>query len=147
MTHLRFNSNNCMPAGSYYPATNPLNWFLNNFEASHGERSVPLANIVETKNDFRIELAVPGFSKEDFNIKLEGQILTISGEKNGDAVKEDESFVRHEFTTRSFSRGFRLTNWVDSGNINAKVENGILQVLIPKVEEAKSKPAKDIRID
>jgi HSP20 family protein len=148
MTHVRFNHRNCMPERSEYPISHDLmNWFWNDFDNGFKERSVPLANIVETKQDFRIELFVPGFSKTDFKIKLEGQILSITGEMVSPVDNQDESFVRHEFSRSAFSRSFRLSNWIDSTNIVARCENGILLVTVPKTEEAKLKPSKEIVVD
>ncbi len=148
MTMVRFNSRNCSPARSEYPTSqNLMNRFWNDFENGHRERQVPSANIVETSEGFRIELSAPGFSKEDFKIKLEDQILTISGEKSAAGESNEERYLRKEFSNAAFSRSFRLSNWVDSSSITAKVENGILLVTIPKVEEAKAKPATEIVID
>jgi HSP20 family protein len=137
-----------MPAESEYQNTpNLMKWFLNDFDHGFRGSSIPLANIVETKENFRIELAAPGFFKNDFKIKLEGQILSISSEKPNPAGGVDENFVRQEFSQSPFTRSFRLSNWVDTGNIAAKYESGILFVTIPKVEEAKSKPSQEIVVD
>lgn len=145
MTHVRFNHGNCMPDRSYQASDALMKWFWNDIE-NNRDRSIPLANIVETKEDFRIELIVPGFSKNEFAIKLEGQILNISGNHVESNENADENYIRREFSKKGFTRSFRLSSWVDSGSIAAKFENGILLVTIPKVEEAKSKPAKDIEI-
>lgn len=137
-----------MPSRSEYPAShNLMNWFWNDIENGYRSRSFTPANIVETKVDFRIELSVPGFSKNDFKIKLEGPVLNISADLQAQQENGDENFVRKEFSRNSFSRSFRLSNWVDSASIAAKYENGILLVTIPKVEEAKAKPATEINID
>jgi HSP20 family protein len=148
MTHVRFNHRNCMPARTEYTGSqNLMNWFFDDFEKGYGHSSVPLSNIVETKENFRIEIFVPGFSKDDFKVKLDGQILNISGGREADKENSDERYVRHEFSATSFDRSFRLSNWVDSASITAKYENGILLVTIPKNEDLKSKPAKEIEID
>jgi len=148
MTHVRFNHGKCASASTrYQPSNAMLNWFWNDLERGQAGGSLPLANIVETKDDFRIELSVPGFAKSDFRINLEGQILSISGGINEDENKLEENFVRHEFSKKPFTRNFRLSNWVDSTSIVAKFENGILIVSIPKVEQAKSKPAMEISVD
>lgn len=147
MTHVRFNNRNCMPAQSRYAATPELiNWFFGETENGSRERSSVRANIVETSDDFRIELAVPGFSKSDFKINLEGRILAISGGTEDSPENKEESYIRREFSRSAFNRSFRLSSWVDSGSIEAKYENGILMVTIPKTEEAKDKPAKEIVI-
>ena len=92
-------------------------------------------------------MAAPGFSKDEFRIELNNDLLTISSEKKVEnETKEGENFTRREFSYQSFSRSFTLPNTVNSDKIGAKYENGILKVLIPKKEEAKPKPAKQIKI-
>ena len=146
MTHVRFNR--CAPALPQYQASNSLvNWLWNDLNQDYVERSRPSANIVEASDDYRIELAVPGYAKNEIKIKLDGQILSITGEPAEAKANENERIVRNEFSRKPFSRSFRLSNWVDSSSIAARFENGILTVCIPKLEEAKSKPAKDIDID
>lgn len=148
MTHVRFNQRDCMPARTEFPAsTNRMNWLWNDFSSNSSLKPAPLANIVETADDYRLELIVPGFSKSDFRIQLEDRVLVISAE--GPAVQEngEEAYIRREFSRGSFSRSFRLSDRLDSGNISAKYENGILMVTIPKVEEAKAKPAREIGIE
>jgi HSP20 family protein len=92
-------------------------------------------------------MSVPGFTKSDFKINLEGQIISISGAIQENEKDLEESYVRHEFSKKPFTRNFRLSNWVDSKSIAAKFENGILIVSIPKIEQAKSKPAMEIPVD
>ena len=147
MALVRFNHGNCMPEQSEYTFPHDLmNWFWNDYSKDFKNSSVPLANIVETKEEFRIELSVPGFSKSDFSVKLDGQMLNISGSTAKTSEEKEESYVRQEFSNTSFSRSFRLSNWVDSGNISARYENGLLLVTVPKVEEAKANAAKQIEI-
>ena len=107
---------------------------------------VPAANIIETKSDFRIEIAAPGFSKKDFSINIENNLLTIEGGKEIKNADADERFTRKEFSYNSFHRSFTLPLTVESGNIDAKYLNGVLNILIPKKEEAKEKPAREIKI-
>jgi len=148
MAQLRINPRSWMPARVEYPASHDLmNWFWNDFDHAFSSEAEPLSNIVETNTDFRIELSIPGFSKNDIKIKLDGQYLNISGEVENSDEKKEENFVRHEFSRQSFSRSFRLSNWVDSGNITAKYENGVLQLNVPKVDAAKTNPAKQIEIE
>ncbi len=146
MTHLRFNG--CIPMRSHYQTSNDLmKWVWNDLRSDYPDNSFPSANIIEAKENYRIEMAIPGYSKEEIKIKLDGQILNISAEIAESGEVQDERKVRFEFSKRSFSRSFRLSNWVDSASIAAKFENGMLLVTIPKVEEAKEKPATDIMID
>lgn len=97
---------------------------------------MPSVNIVESKDAFEIELAVPGMSKDDFGINLENNVLTISSEKEMKDVNE-RNFTRREFAYGSFSRSFTLPKTVDSEKINADYLNGILKVSLPKKEEVK----------
>ena len=148
MTLVRVNNRNCAPSRSNYASVNPwMNIFWNDFDNRMSDHFVPPANIVETRDDFRIELSVPGFAKDEFKINVENQVLSIKGEHSTESENKDERFVRHEFSRGSFSRNFRLSALVDSLSIQAKYENGILNVVIPKAEEAKTKAARDIRVD
>jgi len=107
--------------------------------------STPPANVVESKFDFRIEMAVPGFEKSDFSIDLNKKMLTISLDKNVDENTE-ERFNYKEFNYNKFSRTFRLSDKINTENINAIYKNGLLQVVLPKKEEAVEKPARQIKI-
>lgn len=105
----------------------------------------PPANIVEKADQYKIELAAPGMEKSDFNIKLDGKILTISAEKKTEATTENEKMIRKEFGYKAFKRSFTLDEKIDAANITAKYENGILNLELPKKEEVKG-GAKEITI-
>ena len=108
-------------------------------------RTYPAANILETGDLFRLELAVPGLEKKDFDINVEKQVLTISANHEV-ATVEGETVRRREFGTVNFKRSWRLPETIDSAAIEARYEAGILQVVLPKKEEAKEKPARNIEI-
>lgn len=108
--------------------------------------SMPSVNIIEGKEDFRIEVAAPGLEKNDFHINLENNVLTISSEKERNDEQREERYMRREFSYTSFRRSFSLPNTVDADRIEAKHNNGVLCISIPKREEAKVKPAKQIEI-
>lgn len=108
--------------------------------------NMPSVNIVEGKEDFRIEVAAPGLEKNDFHINLENNVLTISSEKEHSDEKKEERYMRREFSYSSFRRSFSLPNTVDADKIEANHKNGVLSIVIPKREEAKVKPAKQIEI-
>ncbi|HKK41821.1 MAG TPA: Hsp20/alpha crystallin family protein [Bacteroidales bacterium] len=111
------------------------------------DTTLPSVNIKESEDDFEVELAAPGLSKKDFNIELNHDTLTISSEKTVEnETKDGQQFARREFSYQSFSRSFTLPNTADSEKINAKYDNGILRITIPKKEEAKPKPPKQITI-
>ncbi len=120
-------------------------WNRNNF--SDTNTTLPSVNIKENTDTFEVEVAVPGFEKSDFNIELNNDILTISSEKQvNEEVKNDEKITKQEFSYQSFTRSFTLPELVDEEKISAKYENGILSISIPKKEEAKPKPVKQIEI-
>jgi HSP20 family protein len=98
----------------------------------------PPVNITEVPNAYQIEVAVPGFEKTDFNLKLDGNLLTISADKKQDIKEENEKSIRREFSYRSFKRSFTLDEKINAANIAAKYENGVLKVTLPKKEEVKA---------
>lgn len=98
---------------------------------------VPAVNVSETEHAFTLDLAAPGLKKEDFKIALEKDVLTISAEVSNEVKEEGKKFNKKEFSYNAFSRSFNLPDLVDHGKIEATYENGVLQVNIPKKEEAK----------
>ncbi|WP_343306465.1 Hsp20/alpha crystallin family protein [Chitinophaga niabensis] len=100
-------------------------------------------NIRETKDAYVLDVVAPGFEKGDFKINLDGQTLTISSEKKTEQKVENEKQIRREFSFRSFSRSFTLDENVDADKINAKYDNGVLKLTLPK-KEAKQEAAKEI---
>lgn len=110
------------------------------------KHNVPSVNIKEDDTSFHIEFAVPGLKKEDFNIELDNDVLTVSSEVKESNETKEEKFTRKEFSFRSFRRSFTLPETVDSGSINANYEDGILKLFVPKKEEALPKPKRLIEI-
>jgi len=122
-----------------------FDWSNRNF--SNTNTTLPAVNIKEDTEGFEVELAAPGFDKKDFKIELNNDLLTISSEKKVEKeLKKEEQFSRREFSYQSFSRSFTLPNTVHNDKISAKYDNGILKIHIPKREEAKPKPVKQISI-
>jgi len=105
----------------------------------------PAANIVETADDYHVELNVPGRNKEDFNITVDKGLLTVSYEKKEEAKSEDLKVIRREFSFQSFKRSFNLDENINAEGIQAKYENGLLKLLLPKLKEEKQ-PVKNINI-
>ncbi len=108
--------------------------------------ATPAVNIKENEGNFELELAIPGFKKEDFNIELDNDVLTISSEVKKESETNDENYTRREFSFSSFRRSFTLPETVDNGKINANYEDGILKLTLPKREEALPKPKRLIEI-
>ena len=124
-----------------------FNWDLSNF--SDTNTTIPKVNIKETPENFEVEVAAPGMDKNDFKIELDGNTLTISSEKASQHTgnNDDSRYFRREFSYESFQRTFNLQkDVVDSDKIEAKYHNGLLQLIIPKKEEAKQKPPKQILV-
>lgn len=108
--------------------------------------SVPPVNIRETDTTYEVELSAPGKSKEDFNIDLDQNVLTISSEFKNENQTEDRKYTRREFSFSSFRRSFTLPETVNDDNITARYENGILMLTMPKKEEALPKAKRSIQI-
>lgn len=122
-----------------------FNWENNNFSTT--STTLPSVNVKETADTYEVEVAAPGLEKNDFKVTLEGNLLTISSEKENQQTSEQENFTRREFSYQSFQRSFELPkNVVDEENISARYENGLLLLSIPKKEEAKQKPPRMIEI-
>lgn len=122
-----------------------FDWSNRNF--SNTNTTLPAVNIKEDIDGFEVEMSSPGFDKGDFKIELNNNVLNISSEKKiENETKEGQHFLSKEFSYQSFNRSFTLPEIVDGEKIDAKYENGILSVRIPKKEEAKPKPKKLIEI-
>ena len=148
MTLVRLNNRNFVPTRrTNYGMDDMFNWFMNE-SPSFGECSNhPSANIRETENDFRIELMVPGYKKENIRIQFENGVLTVKhvGEENDN--QNVGSYLSREFSSRDFERKFKLSDRLASDKISASYENGVLEIAIPIKEEAKAKPVQEISID
>ncbi len=123
--------------------------FNNDFFPKFSEwenNNLPAVNISENKDDYKIELAAPGLNKNDFKINLENDVLTISSEKEENTEEKDEQVMRREFNYSKFSRSFTLPETVDVDKIKASFKDGVLKLVLPKMDEAKVKPAKEIKI-
>lgn len=112
----------------------------------NGFKSLPAVNITESDNGYTIEVAAPGLNKKDFKIDLEKNTLTIASVRDDKLEESNGRYTRREFRYTNFSRSFKLPETVDSEKISAVHKDGILYVDIPKMEEAKEKPARQIAI-
>lgn len=128
-----------------------MNQFFNEFPSNAGRTvredflGFPPVNIDEKPTAYLIQLSVPGFDKTDFTLKLEADLLTISGDKKTVTADESVKSIRKEFSKKSFKRSFTLDEKIDGANIIARYDNGILNVELPKKEQEKA-PAKEITI-
>lgn len=121
---------------------------LSNVMDDHTGISIPAVNVMENNDEFKIEVAAPGLEKKDFKIDLENNLLTISSEKEfqNEEGDKDGKFMRREFSYSSFKRTFTMPQSVNADKISAKHKDGILYISIPKKEEAKQKPPRQISI-
>jgi HSP20 family protein len=97
-------------------------------------------NIYETENGYDLQFNVPGRNKEDFKINVENGLLTVSYEKKEQAEAKETKAVRKEWSFQSFKRSFSLDEKINADAIEAKYDNGILKVYLPKKEEVKNAP-------
>lgn len=112
---------------------------------NHG-LTLPKVNIRETADAYLVEMAVPGLKKSDFRIELDNQELSISTETKAEDEKQEGNYTRREFGYSAFKRSFSLPETVEEENINASYTEGILNIHLPKKEEAKQKPPRTIAI-
>jgi len=139
-------------SSDFYPAS--LENLFNGSEFNLGlpnlketRATTPAVNIIENQDDFTIEVAAPGLKKENFSIELNKDRITLSLEKKDEETTESGQYQTREFNYRSFKKNFYLgENIVDTDKISAKYCDGILQLILPKTEQAKPKPAREIAI-
>ncbi len=122
-----------------------MDWNRSNFSSTN--TSLPAVNVKETDDDFIIELAAPGMSKKDFKVNFNNNILTISSEVKNEKEEKDDNYTRKEFSYQSFQRSFTVPeNTVNGDKISAKYNEGILNIVLPKREEVKPQPEREIKI-
>jgi HSP20 family protein len=115
----------------------PFNEWFNNGGPLMRTLSVPSVNISEDSDQYKVALAAPGLKKSDFNIKVDGNMITISSEKEEKKEEKEVKFTRHEYSYSSFSRTFTLPDEVNQDKIEAVYADGVLTLTLPKREEAK----------
>lgn len=120
-------------------------WRMNNFTSPNS--SMPAVNVRETDDDYLIDVAAPGMKKEDFKINFQNNLLTISSEKEEEKEKKETDYSRREFNYQSFQRTFSVKETkIEADKINAKYIDGVLHIKLPKKEEVKPRPPKDIKV-
>jgi len=115
-------------------------------EARRNRCLEPKVNIHETEKSFEIQVAVPGIKKEDINLLVEKNILTVSYEMKEEDETQQKEFIKQEFIAESFSRSFSIPESVNPEKISAQHKNGILSIVLPKMEEEKAMLSKSIKI-
>jgi len=129
----------------FLPFAELVNELISDAGNTHSNSFFPPTNISETKDNFEVIMMVPGRNKEDFKISLEKDMLTVSFEKKKEKEDEGKEIIKNEFSLRSFSRSFTIDEQINTDEINARYENGLLTLTLPKKEEVKIMP-KEISI-
>lgn len=120
---------------------------FNDWATGSTRSHIPAVNVSEDADRYLIEVNAPGFDKNDFQINVDNDRLTISVEHKMENEDKSERYSRKEFEYHSFERSFKLPkDHVNENKIEAKYESGILKVTLPKAEEVKPKPARQIKI-
>ncbi len=152
MTLVKFRNGNSF--NNMFPSNNRLelpNFFNDVFNQLMNEDEkvtwMPAINIMERENDYKIDLAVPGMDKKDFNIEVENDLLVITGERKEEKTGEKDKVTKREFHYGSFKRSFTLPETADAEKINANYNNGVLTLSIAKKEEAKQKAKRQISVE
>ena len=129
----------------------PIDRFFGNdfFDLWNGDKleTLPSLNITEEKNNYLIELAAPGLKKEDFNIDVQGNVVTISCDKETEHETNETDFLRREYDFTSFSRSFTLPETADPNKIHAKYIDGVLHLEIPKRPETLKEKTQKIKVE
>lgn len=121
-----------------------FNDFFDNDWMLKANSTAPAINVIESENNYKVELAAPGMTKEDFNVRIdEDNNLVISMEKKNEnqEEKKDGRYLRREFSYTKFQQTMILPENVDKENISAQVENGVLMIELPKLSEEEIKKA------
>ena len=136
MTHVKFNNHPVRKT-----IDNVFDELFNNIPTrwNEGSNTAPV-NIHEAADGYHLEVSAPGLNKEDFNVSVDKGLLTISYDKKEENKTEEHKTVRREFSHRSFKRSFTVADQVNVDAIQAKYENGILKLFLPKKDQVKDNP-------
>ncbi|HEY1115629.1 MAG TPA: Hsp20/alpha crystallin family protein [Chitinophagaceae bacterium] len=115
----------------------PWNEMFDNSRFWGRAATVPPVNIIETPNEYKVSLAAPGIKKEDFKIDVNGNMLTISAEKEEKVEEKEDKYTRREFNYTTFTRSFAMPDDVQFDKVDARYVEGVLELMLPKKEEAK----------
>ncbi len=123
-----------------------MDWNNSNYSSTNS--TLPAVNVKENDNEYLIDVAAPGLKRDDFKVNYDNGRLTISSEKKNEVTEKDgEKLTRCEFSYQSFQRSFTISeSRIEADKISANYEDGILHLVLPKREEVKPKPARQIEI-
>jgi HSP20 family protein len=151
MTFVKFKNGNSLdslfPHNSKMDFPSFFNDVLEHLVKDEKVNWMPAVNITERENDYKIDLAVPGLDKKDFNIEIENNQIVVWGERKEEKLEEKEKATKREFQYGSFKRSFTLPETADAEKINASYNNGVLSVSIAKKEEAKQNAKRQINVE
>jgi len=112
----------------------------------NGGDMMPAVNIKDNANSFDLEVAVPGYNKEDLKVNVEDGVLTISSERKQESEEEKKGYTRREFSYSAFSRSFQLPQNADADNVKATYADGVLKLSVPKAKAMPEKRGREIKI-
>ena len=145
MALIKFNERFPLSTSVFNNFLNTDDFFNDDFFAKDSLR--PAMNVKENQNDFEVELAAPGFAKEDFDVTIDNNGLHISADKKEENEEKEEGYLRKEFSYKSFKRSLRLPENVNlDKKVKANYKNGVLKMNLLKKEEAKVLPKKVIEV-
>jgi HSP20 family protein len=148
MTLTKFSNNDYPSFPSFFDRffdRNLMDWTNTNFSSTNS--TLPSVNVRENDDEFLIEVAAPGLKKDDFNVSYDNGKLTISSEFKDESSENKGDYYRKEFSYQSFQRTFTIAdNIVNGEKIAAKYIDGILHINLPKRDEVKPKPTREIKI-
>lgn len=107
---------------------------------------LPAVNVKDLGDRFELELAAPGYKKEDLKVHLEKGVLTVSSEKRNESDEEKNGYTRREFTYQTFKRAFQLPGNTDADQVKARYVDGILRLTVPKTKALPGNKGKEVRI-
>lgn len=111
-----------------------MDHLFDDFFAGSRSQTVPRCNVYEDKQNFHIELQVPGMAENDLDVSLDGHVLTVKGEAKSEAKEDDKNYHRVEFSHMAINRSWELPPNVDVEKLQANFQNGILDIMLPKRE-------------
>src|SRR5206468_10613816 len=120
------------------------------FQQSYGDREealttstfAPAVDVYEDEHNITLKIEVPGIDEKDIDVRIENNTLIVHGERKLEKEEKEENFRRVERQYGSFTRSFTLPNSVDTGQVSANYDNGVLKIKLAKKAEAKPKQIK-----